>query len=72
MLCGILLGWLKHFFMSPHIQGVEHTDFGADFLGVGIGVTLSSLHNILNQKLDSYQIFMYILLGHNKEQIKFW
>ena len=36
-----------------------HINFGADPFGVGIGIgmTLSCLHNIL---LDSYQIFMDI------------
>ena len=30
-----------------HLKAGGHTDFGADPVGVGIGITLSCLHNIL-------------------------
>ena len=33
--------------MSPHLQGGGHIVYGADPVGVGLGVTLSCLHNIL-------------------------
>ena len=34
-------------FMSPDLRGGWHIDFGADPIGISIGVTLSCLHNIL-------------------------
>ena len=67
--------------MSTNLRGEGHIDFGADPIGVGvgfgIGMTLSCLHTfmsahyLVNQWLDFFQIFMDILSGHNKEQIKF-
>ena len=45
-------------FMSYHLWGVGHIDFGSDpvGIGVGIGMTLSCLHNILwTSGFDSYQ-----------------
>ena len=55
-----------------------YSEVEADPVGVclGVGIMLSCLHNILsaqclvNQWLDSYQIFMDILLGHNKKSIR--
>ena len=54
--------------MSPHLQGGGHIDLGADRVGIstgvsiGIGVTLSCLHNIMicEQVAGFYQIFMDI------------
>ena len=46
--------------MSPNLRAGGHIDFGADPASVGAGVTLSCLHNLSNQWLDSYQISMDI------------
>ena len=51
-------------------MGRGHISFGADPVGVGGGIILSCLHNV-NQWLDFYLIFIDILLGHNKEVIRF-
>ena len=58
--------WMAAYLLSlcPPTRGGKHIDFGADPIGIGfgtgigIGVTFLSAQYLVNQWLDSYQIFM--------------
>ena len=46
--------------MFPHPSGGVHIVFGPFGISTGFGMMLSCLHYIVNQWLNSYQIFMDI------------
>ena len=65
--------------MSPNLRGEGHIDFWCRSYWHWLWCwhqrghdTFLSAWCFVNQLLDSYQIFLYILLGHNKDLIWFW
>ena len=49
-----------------------HIVFGADPVGVGVGIRFHFGHYLLNQLMDSDQTCIDTLFGNEKELIRFW
>ena len=57
----------------PHQKGGGHNVFGADPVGIGVGVTVRvTLSYLMNRWVDFNEICMDVTLGHNEELIRFW
>ena len=66
----------KYLCPSTYGEGT-YIDYSVDPIGVGICVSIGAgvgmtLSCLVNQWLDSYQIFMDISLGQEKEMIRLW